>query len=171
MNSMKRRMRPLPRKKRASSSTSPSFSPRCTTQLILMGNRPTDSAASIPARTSSGPGPSALRPDSRRKRSGSRLSRLTVTRPIPASASGAASFGRRRPLVVSAISSMPSMARRRSIRFGSSRRSSGSPPVMRIFRTPSVANIRARRSISSKRNTLLRGRKLGGGESSSAGMQ
>jgi hypothetical protein len=56
----------------------------------------------------------------------------------------------RTPLVVSARSRIPSISARRRISRGRSRRSSGSPPVTRSLRMPSVTPIRTKRSISSK---------------------
>ena len=85
MYSMKRTTWPVPRKRRASSTIVWSFTPRCTTQLILIGASPArlrrGDAARARASTASFP------PFMRRKTSGSRLSRLTVTRRSPACAS------------------------------------------------------------------------------------
>src|SRR6185437_438093 len=51
MYSMKRTMCPVPRKRATRSSTPSSFTPRITTQLILIGAKPACSAAAMPAST------------------------------------------------------------------------------------------------------------------------
>jgi len=80
-------------------------------------------------------------------------SRLTVTRRSPASASGRASPRSADPFVVSVRSSDSPSARRSAasiaMRSGRLRRTSGSPPVIRSFSTPSSTNARATRSSSS----------------------
>ena len=73
-----------------------------------------------------------------RKRSRSSVSRWTLMRRSPASYSGSASSASSTPLVVSARSWMPGIAARRRISTGRSRRTSGSPPVTRSLRMPSV---------------------------------
>ncbi len=78
-----------------------------------------------------------------RNRSARRVSRLMFSRSTPASRRGFASSGSRLPLVVRQSSSSSGMAR--SVRQMSRipRRTSGSPPVKRIFRTPSFTAARA----------------------------
>ena len=85
MNSMKRTIAPVPRKRRASSTSVWSFTPRCTTQLSFSGASPARCAAAIPASTRS---TGKSRPFMRRNTASSSESRLTVTRRRPASASG-----------------------------------------------------------------------------------
>ena len=144
MYSMKRTTTPVPRKRRASSTTVASFTPRRTTALSSTGARPAASAASMPRRTSvTGTSESLMV----RKTCASRESRLTVTRRRPARASSAARRSSSAPFVVKARSQSGIVARS-STRSGRSARSSGSPPVSRSLRTPSPANTRATRAIS-----------------------
>ena len=124
-----------------------SFTPRCTTALILIGVSPAFSAASMPSSTRA---TSPRSPLMREKTASSRLSRLTVIRRRPASASACARCASSMPFVVSAMSRMPSIFASESTSAGRSVRSSGSPPVMRSFSTPSRTKMRASRSISSK---------------------
>ena len=105
--------------------------------LILSGVSPASSAASIPSSTrATGKSIPFIAP----KTASSSESRLTVTRRRPASASGRASARRAAPFVVRVRSSRrPSVVRRaarRSMSTGRSRRTSGSPPVIRSFSTP-----------------------------------
>ena len=79
----------------------------------------------------------------------------TVTRVSPASASACARWRSSEPLVVIVRSSMPSMPARRATSWSTLRRSSGSPPVSRIFVTPRPAKTRASRSISSNDQHLV----------------
>ena len=116
-------------------------------------------AASIPSRTfATGKSIPFIAPNT----ASSSESRLTVTRCSPAAASGPASARSADPFVVRVRSISPPSGRRIaasiSIRCGRSRRTSGSPPVIRSFSTPSETNARAVRSISSKLRTWSRGR-------------
>ena len=128
MYSMKRTMWPVPRKRRAMSRTEPSFTPRFTTTLTLTGS-PAAAAASIPSSTrATGKSTSFIA----RKTSSSSESRLTVTRVRPASASAFAFAASSAPFVVSVRSRSPSAASS-ATRSSRSRRTSGSPPVIRSF--------------------------------------
>ena len=69
--------------------------------------------------------------------------------------------------MVTARSSIPSIAASMAARAGRSRRSSGSPPVSRTSRTPSDARTETTRRISSK----VRMRFLGNQPTPVAGMQ
>ena len=82
-------------------------------------------------------------------------SRLTVTRCRPASRSARAFRASSEPFVVSVRSRPPRPARASRSGARGSRRSSGSPPVSRIFSTPCSLKIRASRVISSKLSTSL----------------
>ena len=152
MYSMKRSATSRPRKWRAIGRISWSLVPRLTTMLTLIGPRPARSAASMP-RSTSATGKSAS--FMRRKIASSIASRLTVTRPSPAAFSAAALRARIEPLVVSVRSSGSPSALRSSASIATSRsrsrRSSGSPPVRRIFRTPWATNRRG------EANDLLEG--------------
>jgi hypothetical protein len=124
-----------------------------TTQLTFTG-RPAAAAASMPSSTrATGKSASFIA----RKVSSSSASSETVTRRSPASASAAAFCGRSDAFVVS-VRSRPSSASI-AISRSSSRRTSGSPPVMRIFCTPSAAKTRAVRAISSNESSSRRSRK------------
>ena len=115
-----------------------------TTVLILIGPKPTDSAASIPAITEATVWPEsviAANVDS------STASRLTVTRSRPAADRAGAYLGRRTPFVVIAISTF--LIESMEIRSGRFFRRRGSPPVRRIFSTPRSMKIPANLSISS----------------------
>ena len=106
--------------------------------LTLTGASPASMAASIPSSTrATGKSMPFIAP----KTASSSESRLTVTRWRPASASGPASARRAEPLVVRVRSSAPPSGRRMAasiaMRLGRSRRTSGSPPVIRSFSTPS----------------------------------
>ena len=93
-----------------------------------------------------------------------------MTRRSPASASACACCASSDPLVVSAMST-PSIAATIATSFGTSLRSSGSPPVRRNFRTPSDAKMRARRAISSNVRISARLRNSNPGPKTSRGMQ
>ena len=81
-----------------------------------------------------------------------------MTRRSPAAASAAAFCGSSAPFVVRV--EVEAADRREPLdRSSRSRRSSGSPPVIRIFSTPSATNARASRSISSKVSSSLRSMK------------
>ena len=84
MNSISRRMWPVPRKCRAMSSTLRSFSPRLTTMFTFTGPSPAAAAASMPSSTRATGAPTSL---TAAKTSSSSESRLTVTRCRPASRS------------------------------------------------------------------------------------
>ena len=150
MYSMKRSAMPLPRKCRAMGTISCALVPRLTTMLTLIGASPAACAASMPASTSRTGKPTSFM---RWNTASSRLSRLTVTRLRPAAASARALRASSEPLVVRVMSSgWPSGVRSAascSIRPSTFLRSSGSPPVRRILRTPWAMNRRARRVISS----------------------
>ncbi len=154
MYSMKRRMWPLWRKWRASGRIWSSLVPRLTAQFTLTGARPAAAAAAMPSSTSpTGKSTSFMRLNT----ASSMPSRLTVTRCSPASLSARAFVASSEPLVVRVISTGSRASC--SIRFSRCRRSSGSPPVMRIFSTPWSTKIFATRTISSKDSSCLRGRK------------
>ncbi|GBD30302.1 hypothetical protein HRbin32_01405 [bacterium HR32] len=147
----------------ASGTTASSLNPRTTTVLSLTGCRPASSAARIPSRTSCSRPPRVMR----RNCSGSRVSRLTLTRRSPASASGRARSASSTPFVVSATSSMPGMAAMPRTSSTSPGRTVGSPPVSRTFWTPSSAAMRVSRRISWSCSSSAAGRK----RMPSAGMQ
>ena len=108
--------------------------------MLTLTGRPAAAAASMPSSTrSTGKSTSFIA----RKIASSSESRLTVTRVRPASASACAFCGSSEPFVVSVSST--SIAASIAIRRSTSRRTSGSPPVMRIFSTPFATNARARR--------------------------
>ena len=172
MYSMNRSTNPSSRAHRTSGSTEASFRPRRTTVLTLIGASPAARAAAIPSRTrETGKSTPFIAPNT----ASSSESRLTVTRPSPASASGPASARSAEPLVVSVRSTGPPSGVRRAARYptstGRSRRTSGSPPVIRSLCTPSRTKIAARRATSSKSSTCARGRKAKSRPNTSAGMQ
>ena len=107
MYSMNRRMRPVPRKRRAIGRMACSFQPRFTTMFSLIGPRPAASAASIPASTLATGTRASFR---RMKVSSSSASRLMVTRCSPASRNAAACAGSSTPLVVRVRSRTPGSA-------------------------------------------------------------
>ena len=118
-----------------------SLIPRRTTMLTLIGPRPASAAAAIPSRTlATGKSIPFIWP----KTASSSESRLTVTRRSPAAASGPARARSADPLVVRVRSSSPPSGRRIAasiaMRSGRSRRTSGSPPVIRSFSTPLATN-------------------------------
>ena len=159
MYSMKRSTMPVPLKCRAMGRISCALVLRLTTMLILIGPSPAACAASMPCSTSAtGKSTSFMR----RNTASSSPSRLTVTRCRPAALSDCALRASSEPLVVSVRSNcLPSGVRSAAscaIRPSTSLRSSGSPPVRRIFCTPCATNTLAIRVISSKDNKALCGR-------------
>ena len=144
MNSMKRTAISREEKRSTRSINSSSLTSFLTTVLILIGPKPTDSAASIPANTAATVCPESV---IAAKVASSNASRLTVTRSKPAADKAGAYLGNSTPLVVIAISTSRSASSEMSS--GSPLRSRGSPPESRIFSTPSEMNKPARRSISS----------------------
>ena len=102
-----------------------------------------------------------------------------MSRRRPASRSGWASARSAEPFVVRVRSRplgspapiRPGMAASSSISRGRSRRTSGSPPVIRSFSTPSDTKARATRSISSNESTCSRGRNAKSLPKTSLGMQ
>ena len=129
----------------ANSASSSSLVPRMMTQLILTGASPRAMAASMPRRTASTPGRRAIASN----RSGRSVSSDTFTRARPASRSLGSWSSRSSPLVERATSSMPGMPAMAATRRCRSRRTSGSPPVSRIERTPAVAAAATIAAISS----------------------
>ena len=81
---------------------------------------------------------------------------LTFRRSTPAARRGAASSASRWPLVDSAMSRMPGIARSRRTSATRSRRTVGSPPVSRTRRTPSARSTRTSAAISSKESMSAR---------------
>jgi hypothetical protein len=77
------------------------------------------------------------------------VSSETLTRPKPAARRRAACSASSRPLVESAMSSIPGIACSSATSCSSSRRISGSPPVSRMLRTPTDAAARTISAISS----------------------
>ena len=158
----------MPRKCSASASMPPSLTPRLTTAFTFTGPRPASTAASMPSSTlATGKSTSFMALNI----ASSSESSDTVTRVSPASASDWARWRSSEPLVVIVRSSMPSIAASVAISWSALRRSSGSPPVSRIFVTPSPANTRASRSISSNDSTSWRFRNWKPGPKISFGMQ
>ena len=86
---------------------------------------------------------------------------------MPASASGAASVSRSTPFVVRDMSSSGPTSRNIRTKVGRSARTSGSPPVTLIDRTPSPTKIDSSRVSSSN----VRISSFGSQASPSAGMQ
>ena len=119
------------------SGISRSFTPRIATVLSLTC-KPASRAAAIPSSTCG----SASRRERARKVSGSRVSSETLIRRTPARARFSAWLASCVPLVVSVTSSSSCPPRLRAwrpiarTRSMTSRRTSGSPPVRRIVRTP-----------------------------------
>ena len=134
-------------------SSSSSLTPRITTVSILTLSNPAAAAASRPRRTS------AWRSKRVRalKRSGCKVSRLTVMRGRPAARSAEAWSASRMPLVVRARSRSAALPASIATRSGRSVRSRGSPPVIRTLSVPSAAKTSTRRSISSKVRMSSRG--------------
>ncbi|MNY17465.1 hypothetical protein D3C86_1507860 [compost metagenome] len=140
---------------------SASLVPCLTTMLTLIGARPTAWAVSMPSRTSRTAKSTSF---ILRNVASSMASRLTLTRDRPALRSDCALRPSSDALVVSVRSSgLPetvSMRASISTSFSMFLRSSGSPPVSRIFSTPCDTNTRAARSISSKLSSSACGRKV-----------
>jgi hypothetical protein len=167
MNSMKRSVSPRSRKYAQRSKMPPSFTPRWTTQLILTG-RPAATAASMPRSTRSRPRP---RPLSCAKVASSSESTLMLRRSSPASRSSGANFSRNQPLVVSATSGTRTSRLSARTISGTSGRNSGSPPVRRIFSTPSATNTCASRVSSPGVMSWPSRKNACPGPNTSAGMQ
>ena len=125
---------------------SSSLNPPMSTQLSFSGDRPASLAAWMPASASSRRPPRVIR----QYFSGSRVSRLIFTRSTPAAFSSAAISGSRSPLVVRVSSCKRGMRRSSRHRDRTPRLTSGSPPVRRIFLTPSSTAARAISPISSR---------------------
>ena len=117
-----------------------------TTMFSLMGQRPASRAAVIPSMTRSNASLRAMSLKvSIRKVSSEMLMRLS-----PASRSASAFCRSRTPLVVIVMSSVGSIALIIPMSSSSLTRTSGSPPVILIVRTPyRSTKMRARRTISS----------------------
>ena len=149
ISSMKRTCHGCVSVRAAKSAISSSLTPPRSTQLSLRFWKPALCAASSPRSTSASEPTRVMS----RKRSGRSVSRLMFRRSTPAARSGAASAGRRTPFVVRQSSSMPGISR--SMRHSSTipRRTSGSPPVRRIFRIPSFTAARAISPYSSTERT------------------
>jgi hypothetical protein len=175
MYSIMRNVCPLARANSTSAGISVSFTPRRITAFSLICVKPASAAAATPSRTLSRG--SAL-PDIRVNVSGVSESSETVIRFSPAARSGSASLASSEPFVVRAMSSgsppstsLASSARKSATSRSRSRRTSGSPPVMRSVRAPSATSSRATTAISSKVSNSARGRKAKFGPNTSAGMQ
>ena len=144
--SMNRSSYPRSRHQASSGTASSSLIPRISTALTFTGVSPAAAAAPSPSRTSD----SRSRRASLRNTSGRSVSSDTLIRSRPASRSAAARRASPMPLVVSDISGRGLSAEVRSMIDSSSRRSSGSPPVNRTSRMPSISTpIRISRTISS----------------------
>ena len=168
MYSMNRKANSGPRKRRAMGRILASLTPRLTTMLIFTGRNPACRAASIPASTRATGKPTSF---IAAKTLSSSESRLTVTRCSPAARNSPACAASKDPLVVSVKSRMPSTPASIRTNRPKSRRSSGSPPVRRIFSTPKLAKMRASRVISSNVSNSLRGRNRKSVPKTSRGMQ
>ncbi|MBP2678232.1 MAG: hypothetical protein H6Q82_1297 [Deltaproteobacteria bacterium] len=127
------------------SSTSPRSRPCRSTTLIFTGESPARRAAAIPSRT--------FGRVSRRVISAYRsrriVSRLMLMRERPASRNAAAISGSAVPLVVIPRSRTPGIPATRRTNGTIPRRTSGSPPVIRTFRTPRETATRTVRISSS----------------------
>ena len=146
MISMKRMCQGRSRVMAAKSAISSSFESRISTTLSLMGWKPTASAASSPRSTLSRvPGRRAMVS----ARSARSESSEMLTRSTPAAFSSSAWSSSSTALVERAMFSMPSMAESMRMRDARSRRTSGSPPVMRSRLSPIFAITRTTRAISS----------------------
>eukprot|EP00659_Diplonema_papillatum_P014259 gene14259-biopygen14313 len=129
----------------ANRGTSSSLTPRITTQLTFT-RIPASRHWSMLRRTRSNP----FRRVTNSNLCASSVSRLMLMFVIPHSDSTGSFFARLMPLVVMQSCSTPfsrTVARPRA-RSSKSRRTSGSPPVRRILRTPSSAKMPAARTIS-----------------------
>ena len=132
MRSMKRTCQSCARVSAAKSAISSSLTPPSSTQLSLIFSKPARSAASMPRRTSE----SVPRRVMARKRSSFSVSRLMLRRVTSASRSAAACSASRLPFVVTHSSSTPGISASIRQKSTAPRRTSGSPPVTRILRTP-----------------------------------
>ena len=130
----------------AKSAISSSFLPRIKTTLTLIGSNPTRSAASIPAMIR--PAEPGLR-DSASIRSGRRESSEMLTRLTPAPRRASLCSSRSTALVDRDKSSIPGTAAIMRARSGRSRRTNGSPPVIRTRRSPRGAIVAMTSTISS----------------------
>jgi hypothetical protein len=138
-----------------------------TTALTFSGDSPAARAASMPSSTrATGKSTSFIA----RNVASSSASRLTVARRRPAAASARAFSARIEPFVVRTTSS-PSIRASSATSVSSPRRSSGSPPVSRTFRTPSATKARTARSVSSNVSTSERSRNAWSRPTTSFGMQ
>ena len=136
--------------------------------MFTFTGSPAPAAAAMPSSTrSTGKSTSFTAPNT----ASSSESRLTVTRRRPASARARALRGRSEPLVVIAMSSIPSIAASIATSRSMSRRRSGSPPVRRSLCTPSPAPIRATPRDLLERQELERRRNSKSRPKTSFGMQ
>ena len=130
----------------ASAGISSSLKPPISTAFSLIFSKPASSAASRPFQ--------AISSEPQREIAAyfllSSVSRLMFTRRTPASFKGRASSGRSVPLVVMQSSWIPSRAAASAQSSTMSRRTRGSPPVIRSLRMPSPAAASIARSSSSR---------------------
>ncbi len=145
MYSINRNVIPSARQRAAIGRAAVSLTPCCSTVLTLTRNPQARAARMLSQMTCGSTG----RPATALAMSGSSASRLTLTRSNPAACRAAASDPSARPLVVNARSSDGSSPRRLATRTGRSLRRSGSPPVIRMLRTPRSTNAAAMLVISS----------------------
>ena len=132
MRSMKRTCHGCSRVKSTKSAISSSLTPPSSTQLSLIFAKPARSAASMPSMTSC----SVPRRVMARKRSSFSVSRLMLRCVTPASRSSRATSLSRLPFVVTQSTSTPGISDNMRQKSTAPRRTSGSPPVTRIFLTP-----------------------------------
>ena len=132
MNSMNRTSYPSLRAKCAKSTTSSSLWPFMTTMFNLIGHRPASRAAVMPSMTRSN---ASLRAMSLKVSMRSVSSEMLI-RLSPASFSACAFCRRSTPFVVIVMSRVGSIALIMPMSSSSFTRTSGSPPVMRMVRTP-----------------------------------
>jgi hypothetical protein len=153
MYSMNRTSAGTPRPYSMRSTNSSSLIPFSATVSILVFVNPAGATDAIPARTAG----CVPRCDSDFDRSARSVSRLTVTRPSPASLSLSTWSASSTPFVVIARSRRPGLSASIPTSVGRSWRSSGSPPVIRILSTPSDMNTSTSVEISSNVSRSLRG--------------
>ncbi len=110
---------------------------------------PLSSAASTAASTRASPSSPVICSNT----DGSSVSKLMFTRFSPACFSASIYLSKSRPFVVSAMSEIPARPFTSPISFTRFLRTSGSPPVKRIFFTPSDSIIRTTLKISSSVST------------------
>ena len=163
MNSMKRTCTPRAFANSTKSQISSSLKPRIMTQLIFTESKPALVAIRIPSSTES----RLSRRVMRLNFSGTSVSRLILICETPASRSWRAFCCNRTPFVESANVLKPAIPDNEAHSSSTPVRTSGSPPVSLIFRTPRPTNITASRSISSKESKWI----LGVRGMPSAGMQ